>query len=326
MKDQYGREITYMRISVTDRCNYRCKFCMPDGLISSKKMDEYLSYEELMKVVKAAILLGIHDFRITGGEPLIRDGIENFIADIKHLDSTRVFLSTNGFLLEEKLPRLIKAGLDGVNVSLSSTDPKEYEQITGTCSKNLKKVKSAIYHASKAGIHTKINCVPIPGMNEKHLADIALFAKENEIDVRFIEMMPIGLGKTFDMIDNGLIREKLEDIYGSSKISTQRRGNGPAVYYTFSGFLGSIGFISAKSCGFCDTCNRIRLTYDGRIKLCLNYEEGSDIRTDINQLTIEELSKKIKSLIQRKPKEHNFIDQSAQEGQLETRYMAQIGG
>lgn len=324
MKDERGREITYMRISVTNQCNYRCSFCVPSDAKEIPYIENVLNDEQILQIVKAAKKLGIHTFRLTGGEPLVRKGIVDLIAKIKQEDA-KVFLSTNGFLLEDKLKALQKAGLDGVNISFCSTDETEYQTITKTKKENMQIVKKTIIKASQMGFITKVNCVPIKGMNDTHVSDVAALAKDYKIAVRFIEMMPIGQGKSFQMIDNSKVLLALEKTYGKAVANVQSHGNGPASYYDFKDFKGEIGLISANSCNFCENCNRVRITSDGWLKLCLCYEDGISLFDDIKQKSIDELADTMQQAILKKPKEHDFINQTKQEND-ETRFMTQIGG
>lgn len=327
MNDQYGRNIDYMRISITDRCNLRCCFCMPDDSLSFQKEEELLGFEEFLKVVKAAVPLGIKNFRITGGEPLVRSGVVEFIQKLKQQDGVeKVYLTTNGVLLEENLDGLMYAGIDGINVSLCSTDAKEYEKITGK--NKMETVLSAIRKSAEAGIHTKVNCVPLPGMNETHLAELSLLAKEFSVAVRFIEMMPIGQGAKYEMITGEQVLTRLEQVFGKSKRSFRVNGHGPAVYVRFPDFKEDVGFISARTCRFCSQCNRVRLTANGWLKLCLNYEEGMDLKADLrNGCPTEELTQKMKTMIYQKPCSHNFNQTTGTSSYMvNTKYMAQIGG
>ena len=326
MLDHYGRDINYMRISVTDRCNFHCRFCMPDETLGYQEQEKMLSFVEMTKVVQAVMPLGIHRFRITGGEPLLRAGVVEFIETLKQLDSrNKVFLTTNGYYLEKNLSRLKQAGLDGVNVSLSSMDPKEYEKITGANALDV--VLKGILATVKMEIPVKINCVTIPNWNESQLIKIASLAKEYPIDVRFIEMMPIGQGSNFDLLTGAKVLERLEESLGTSEMIHDSKGNGPAKYVKFQGFQGDIGFINATSCGFCNECNRIRLTADGWVKLCLNYDQGFNILEDLrNNMEQNQLSEKIKKAICEKPKQHNFTNKEKASQCTNTRFMSQIGG
>lgn len=326
MLDYYGRDINYMRISITDRCNFRCRFCVPQEKIEYLKSEDILTFEEMIKVVQAVMPLGIHQFRITGGEPLLREGVVAFIHTLKALDShNKVFLTTNGYYLKEKILELKQAGLDGVNVSLSSMDSMEYEKITGVNAKEV--VFKAILAAVKMELPVKVNCVTIPEWNESQLLKIAELAKEHPIDVRFIEMMPIGQGANFQVLTGARVLDMLETNFGVAKTICENKGSGPANYVKFQGFSGTIGFINATSCGFCNECNRIRLTADGYLKLCLNSDTGFSIRDDLRSLIeTEQLSEKIRCAVFEKPQQHDFLNKGDHNPCTNTRLMSQIGG
>ena len=258
MQDRFGRTINYMRISVTDRCNLRCRYCMPDG-ITKCSMQEILTYEEIVEIAGAA------------------GGVETLVRSLKELPLTeQVTLTTNGVLLEEKLPALVEAGLDAVNISLDTTDGAKYRQITG--SDSLPQVMRAVRASVEAGIHTKINAVLISGCNEEAFLPLVQMASELPVDVRFIELMPIGEGRSNRGMDNRTLIEKLYATFPGTVPDPAPRGNGPAVYYAVPGFTGRIGFISAIHGKFCDSCNRVRLTSTGFLKQCLCYEDGADLR------------------------------------------------
>ena len=193
MKDLYGRTIDYMRISITDRCNLRCRYCMPDG-IEWIPMDEILTYEQIETVCRVAVSLGINKFKITGGEPLVRKGCPELIGSIKQIPGVeQVTITTNGILLKEQLDRLILAGVDGVNVSLDTLDAEKFKQITGF--DLLDRVEASIQSAVAKGLRVKINTVLQSGVNEDEWKGLMDLAKDQRLDVRFIEMMPIGYGK-----------------------------------------------------------------------------------------------------------------------------------
>ncbi len=326
MRDTFGREINYMRISITDRCNLRCQYCMPDG-ISLVNMDEILTFEEIEIVAKAAIKAGVCRFKITGGEPLVRKGCPGLIKKLKELPGTeQVTLTTNGVLLEDYLNELLAAGLDSVNISLDTLNPNRYEQITGK--RELEKVLSGIKAAVRTPLRVKINVVLQKDVNEEEWRELAELAQKYPLDVRFIEMMPIGYGKKFSTVFNEDLLKKMLKKYEYVEKDTQIHGNGPAVYYRPSDFLGSIGFISAIHGKFCDTCNRIRLTAKGQMKPCLCFGESVDIRALLrSDFSMERKEEQIYLAIQKavlnKPKEHCFEEK----GQItEKQKMAQIGG
>ena len=308
MRDRFGRTINYMRISVTDRCNLRCRYCMPDG-ITKCAMREILTYEEITEIAQAAEDCGITRFKITGGEPLVRTGVETLVRSLKELPLTeQVTMTTNGVLLEEKLPSLMEAGLDAVNISLDTTDREKYIQITGRdC---LPQVLRAVGASIEAGIRTKINAVLIPGCNEDAFLPLVRMASELPLDVRFIELMPIGEGRGGRGMDNRALIDRLYSMYPGTEPDPAPRGNGPAVYYAVPGFAGRIGFISAIHGKFCDSCNRVRLTSTGFLKQCLCYEDGADLRAIVR--SGEEtgrrrlLTEAIRSAASNKPESHSF--------------------
>ena len=325
IKDSYGREINYMRISITDRCNLRCRYCMPDGA-EWIPMKEILTYEEITEVCQEAVKLGITRFKITGGEPLVRRGCPEVIRMIKNIPGTElVTLTTNGLLLGEQLEALLSAGLDAVNISLDTLDIKKYEWITGF--DKLAVVLSSIEKAVASGIPVKINAVLQKGMNEEEWLPLTELARKLPLSVRFIEMMPIGLGKAYQGSMQEVIQKNLENIYGAAKPDSGAvRGNGPAVYWEFPGFQGKIGFISAISHKFCKDCNRIRMTAEGFVKPCLQFAQGVDMRSLLRgQTDDEELKQVFEQLIYEKPRCHQFETEKADES-LEQREMSKIGG
>ena len=306
MKDQYGRIIDYMRISITDRCNLRCRYCMPEG-VELVPMKNILSYEEIEMVCQAAAKAGIRKFKITGGEPLVRLGSPELIGKIKKIPGVeQVTMTTNGVLLSKYLPELLKNGLDAVNISLDTLDRERYQVITGR--DELFRVLESVDQAVDAGIPVKINSVLQKGMNEDEFLALARLTLEKKLDVRFIEMMPIGLGKKFETIYNEDILEELKKQYPDIQEDRQIHGNGPAVYETMEGYKGMIGWIEALHGKFCDTCNRIRLTSIGGIKPCLYYEEAGNLRDLLRkaETSDEEIKQVLKEIIYRKPQAHHF--------------------
>ena len=279
MKDRMGREIDYMRFSITDRCNLRCKYCMPDGIDCMPRWD-VLSLEEFEAIAIAAASLGIKKIKVTGGEPLARKSCPQLVKMLKNIPGIeKVTLTTNGVQLDRYLDQLLDAGLDAINVSLDTVDPVLYEKITGR--DKLADVMRFIEKAESLPIPVKINAVSIdfrqlqengkatelsPQENWQQMAELA---KHYPVDVRFIEMMPIGYGKQFKTIDHNWLLENMKKVYPDLEEDTRVHGFGPAVYYKVPGFKGSIGLISAIHGKFCSTCNRIRLTSQGHVKSCL---------------------------------------------------------
>lgn len=322
MIDGFRRTIDYIRLSVTDRCNLRCRYCMPPEGITCLPMHEILSYEETIHLCEIFAGLGIHKIKITGGEPFVRRNICHLIREIKAIPGIdSVTVTTNGTMALQHLEELKSIGIDGINFSLDTLNPEIFKQITG--SDGLSDVLCAIDRAAALDIpNIKINCVPVQGVNTQDIPDIAAFAKDSPIHVRYIEMMPIGLGKEFQTVTEADIRQILETAYGPLQPIEGRFGNGPAHYSHIAGFKGHIGFISAMSHMFCEQCNRVRLTADGQMKTCLFYESGIDLKGLLrNHYSDEEIAHHIALALQDKPKDHDLDSLSP-----EHRGMSQIGG
>ena len=324
MKDQYGRIIDYMRISITDRCNLRCRYCMPEG-VELVPMKNILSYEEIEMVCQAAAKAGIRKFKITGGEPLVRLGCPELIGKIKKIPGVeQVTMTTNGVLLSKYLPELLKNGLDAVNISLDTLIPEKYQEITGA--DELERVRKSIFMAEKSEIRVKINTVLQKGVNDEEWKSLAELAKKNKLDVRFIELMPIGQGRAENGISGAWVLGKLKEAYGIEGEFYPlegRFGNGPAVYYQLPGFQGKIGLISALHGKFCDRCNRIRMTSTGKLKACLCYADTISVFEAARHGSEEEIRKCLEQAIRGKPKMHHFEEQNPEKS---SETMNQIGG
>lgn len=323
MLDRYGRVINYLRISVTDRCNLRCCYCMPEG-VQDVGMKNILTFEEIWEIVRTGVSLGITHIRITGGEPLVRKGCVDLIRGIREIPGVEtITMTTNGVLLENYGKQLKEAGVDGVNISLDTLDPEEFYKITGK--RELQEVLAGIRAAKTAGLPVKLNAV-----NRKELDPIPLvrYAQEENLPLRFIEMMPVGYGKKYVGRSNEELRETLEAVCGKAECMTNREelsrmGSGPAVYYQFSDLKVPVGFISAIHGKFCDTCNRVRLTAEGYLKLCLCYDEGEDLRRVLREGEKENLRTIMEQTIFRKPAAHCFEHPAEM---TETHEMVKIGG
>lgn len=323
MLDRYGRVINYLRISVTDRCNLRCCYCMPEG-VQDVGMKNILTFEEIWEIVRTGVNLGITHIRITGGEPLVRKGCVDLIRGIREIPGVEtITMTTNGVLLGNYGKQLKEAGVDGVNISLDTLDPEEFYKITGK--RELQEVLAGIRAAKTAGLPVKLNAV-----NRKELDPIPLvrYAQEENLPLRFIEMMPVGYGKKYVGRSNEELRETLEAVCGKAECMTNREelsrmGSGPAVYYQFSDLKVPVGFISAIHGKFCDTCNRVRLTAEGYLKLCLCYDEGADLRRVLREGEKENLRTIMEQTIFRKPAAHCFEHPAEM---TETHEMIKIGG
>lgn len=325
MIDGYNRKIDYIRISVTDRCNLRCVYCMPERGRELVKHRDILSYEEIIYLCKLFSKIGISRIKITGGEPLVRKNLNYLIENIKNIRGiSNVTLTTNGILLEEQIESLVKAGINGINISMDTLDKDTYKEITriGDLDKVIKGIDKALTYDS---ITVKINCVLINGKNHGQLLDIISMAKERNINVRFIELMPIGIGRLMNGISEDEIRPIIEEKFGKLTVYNRKIGNGPSRYYELDGFKGKIGFISAITHEFCEECNRIRLTPQGFLKTCLQYDKGIDLRKLLGDGYGEnDLIKVISEAIYNKPKSHKFLEENIEH--IEEHRMFEIGG
>lgn len=310
MRDRFDRNINYMRISVTDRCNLRCRYCMPDG-IGQVPHEDILRYEEIVRIAHTAVEAGITRFKVTGGEPLARPGVSEFVRMLKGIPGTeQVTLTTNGVLLAPALPALTVAGLDAVNISLDTTNRERFREITGFDA--LEEVLTSIDAALEAGLRVKLNVVPLAGINEEDWLPLAHFARDRRLDVRFIEMMPIGCGRGFSPVSNETVFDRIHTAFPEMEEDRTEHGNGPARYIRIAGFKGSIGFISAIHGKFCSACNRIRLTATGSLKPCLCYGDSVDVREMIRSLPGEEADRRLREALREavlsKPRAHRFED------------------
>lgn len=340
MQDGLGREIDYLRISVTDKCNLRCRYCMPPHGITPLAHEEILTLEEIVRLVGIMEQLGIRKVRLTGGEPMVRKNLPWLVEQIHGLCGIReIAMTTNGTLFAPQAKVYREAGLTAVNISLDTLDPERFRCITG-CDRadhaaGVDSVLHAIDAALEQQLRVKINCVPCVEMNGDDLEGIAMLAEDRPVDVRFIELMPIGCGKDYTGISSEEILRRLEQRFGKAMSTpadnSGRRTDGPAEYYQFPGFCGRIGFISPISHKFCRECNRVRLTCEGRLKLCLHYDRGLELKPLLRGgASDEEIGRQIINALKEKPSEHHFRERTAGEelpgGVEEQRKMVQIGG
>ena len=325
MFDRYQREIHYLRLSVTDLCNLRCRYCMPDG-VEKLEREAVLTYEEFLRLAALFARCGIDTVRVTGGEPLVRKNVAQLVAGLKETPGIRrVTLTTNAVLLAEQLPALLDAGLDSVNISLDTLRPEVFRQITAR--DDFAAVQAGLQAALESGLPVKLNCVPQAGVNEGELEQLAALAKDNALQVRFIEMMPIGYGAAMPCISGPELRARFArrwpELAPLSPAQEHALGDGPAVYYTVPGWQGSIGFIAAVHGKFCASCNRVRLTSQGFLRPCLASETGCDLRALLRSGADDaQLLTAIRETIWAKPREHHFNDSSMPA----TRGMYRIGG
>jgi cyclic pyranopterin phosphate synthase len=323
--DSFGRSINYLRISVTDRCNLRCLYCMPPEGVPQISHSEILSYEEIWTVVRVAAELGIYKIRLTGGEPLVRADSPKLIKMLSQIEGIEeLSLTTNGTFLKKYALELKQAGLSRVNVSLDTLKPDKFRYITRLG--KLKTVLEGIEAAKEAGFGpVKINTVVMRGINDDEILDFARMTYEDGWHVRFIELMPFkGVAEfvpSVELRQHISLLGKLEPCPDSIEIT----GNGPAMYYRLAGARGTIGFISPLTePSFCSRCNRMRLTSDGKLRPCLLGEDEIDLKIPLrNNASMEELKSLILKAVASKPEHHNLEGGNIR---LVNRKMSQIGG
>ena len=320
MTDQYGRPVRYLRISLTDRCNLRCRYCMPEQGVDLCAHADLLRYEEIVAIARAALACGIDTFKLTGGEPLVRRGVPLLVAALKELPGTRqVTLTTNGLLLGDQLDALVAAGLDAVNVSLDTLDETQYHTLTRRAFAPGAVVDTV--RAAARRLPVKINAVLLPETADQWLP-LARLAADPGVDVRFIEQMPIGKGQADPGLAGDKVLAALRQAWPDLAPCHEPRGNGPAHYYKSAGLTGRIGFIDAVSHRFCASCNRLRLTCTGMLRPCLCYDDGTDLRALLRGgAGPDELKKAVEQAIAAKPEGHCF---GAGHGSRQT--MNRIGG
>ncbi len=313
MFDLYGRKITYLRISVTDKCNYRCIYCMPPEGVVKQSHSDICSYEELLAMAEAAVKCGVKKIRVTGGEPLVRRGIVDFCRMLKKIEGVEeLCVTTNGSLLKTLALPLKEAGVDRLNVSLDTLRPGRFTEITrlGT----LSDVLEGLDAAEKAGFdRTKINCVLLGGFNDDEIASFVDLTRNKNYQVRFIERMPIGLSSSFGtFVPASRVLEVCPEL-------EEMETDGVARRYKIKGYKGDVGLITPLSHRFCSECNRIRITADGRLKPCLH----SDDEIALRGLEGEELFEAVSKGIISKPGRHHLVDDGISGTH---RNMSQIGG
>jgi cyclic pyranopterin phosphate synthase len=328
--DAYDRPISYLRLSVTDRCNLRCIYCMPPQGVASRAHGDILRYEEIETIVRAAAELGITKVRITGGEPLVRLGIADLVRTIAHIPGIDdLAMTTNGVLLARHAQELADAGLHRVNISLDTLDPQRFRRITRRG--ELADVLDGIHAARQAGLRPiKVNTVVIRGLNDDEVVELAAKTLDAEWwNIRFIELMPVGNGELMSrswerlVVTAREIRQKIESELGELKPAGMRTGGGPARYYRLPGARGTLGFIAPVSEHFCYRCNRLRLTADGQLRPCLLSDQEVDLRTPLREgADTDQIKELIVEGIRRKPMRHRLEEHVLPE----SRAMSEIGG
>lgn len=327
--DPFNRTINYLRVSITEKCNYRCGYCMPEeGAHPEGHHSEYLSFDELAKIIKAFVDLGITKVRITGGEPLVRKGVPEFIKQINKFKGLQeIALSTNAHFLDKYAKSLKASGLDRCNISLDTLKPKLFDSITR--GGNLAKVLTGIDAGIAAGLNPmKINCVVMKGTNDSEIEAMVDYGIAKGAEVRFIEMMPIG-SAGISLMDQhypmNKIMARIKAHVGTDLIPTTEKSHaGPAKNFLIKGTKAKIGVISAVSQHFCEACNRVRLTSTGVLALCLGQEDNIDLRTPLREgISHEELKQLIIKSMLKKPEKH-FFNENVHN--IEFKQMVSLGG
>ncbi len=323
LRDSFGRRIDYLRISVTDRCNFRCLYCMPAAGLEWLPKSHILSYEEIAQVVSELAPLGLRRLRITGGEPTLRPQLELLVGMLRSIPGIEdISLSTNGVRLPELAGSFRQAGLDRVNMSADSLRPDRIRAISRR-NINFDPIAAATA-AEQAGLSPiKINVVVMRGINDDELCDFARLTVEHEWHVRFIELMPVGEMRELTwhhIVPSEEVLRQLEEIAPLEPAAGPSRGNGPARYFRFDGARGTVGVITPMSHTYCGSCNRVRLTADGRLRTCLFGDDEVDLRSPLREgLPLEPF---FRSALSSKPKEHHLLQM--QVGGLQA--LSQVGG
>ena len=320
--DRYQRKINYLRLSVTDRCNFRCIYCMPAEGIDQCSHKQILSYENFYSIAETAVALGIEKIRLTGGEPLIRKGILPFMQRLNDLDGLKqLVITTNGFNLLQTAKPLCDLGIHYLNVSLDTLKADRFERITriGT----LNPVWEGLILADSLGIPLKINMVVMRGINDDEIADFAALTLKYNWSVRFIEYMPNSDGSKHDRgLSSEEIYQRINRLYPLEKIS-HRQLAGPATNYRMKGAKGTIGIISALSCSFCSSCNRLRVSSTGVLRNCLFSDQETDLKPYLQQGDLQGLKQAIIANVDQKPQQHHV---SWSKKDLPNLHMSKIGG
>jgi len=325
--DPFNRRLNYLRISLTDRCNLRCLYCMPEEGVSKLAHEDILSYEELLRLARLTVALGIEKIRLTGGEPLTRKGAVPFMAELARIRGVQdISLTTNGILLVEQAKAIWEAGIRRINVSLDSLNPERYARITR--SDSFHRVWEGIQTAEAIGFDPiKINVVALKGINEEEIAAFGRLSLAKPYQIRFIEFMPVGPSVAYPadrFLPAERILERLQSLGPLQPINGDHL-DGPARRWAYTGARGEVGLISPVSQHFCPTCNRLRLTSDGKLRTCIFSDRETDLRGALrNGASDDDLEMIIRAAIASKPREHHLNASSVP--QRCQRQMSKIGG
>ncbi len=323
LADNHGRKINYLRLSVTDRCNMRCIYCMPETGIDKCQHVDILSYEQFLLIARASVALGIEKIRVTGGEPLVRRGILDFLAELTRIEGLKqLVLTTNGVLLPEMAQGLKDVGVQRLNISLDSLQPQMFHQLTRT--DLLPQVLAGIAAAEKVGLAYKINVVVMRGRNDNEILEFARLTRDHDCTVRFIEYMPTLKEEDWkaQVVSSAEVLEHLHQHYSLHPVKRSPL-SGPAEEFAIDGARGRIGVIAPLSGHFCSDCNRIRITASGQVRTCLFSDHETDLRPLLDSGDISAVTDRLRCLIGEKPASHSLNSKDAGHSAFS---MAQIGG
>ena len=325
--DSFNRKLDYLRVSITDRCNLRCVYCMPSRGVEWKPHDSMLTFEEILRIVKVMAELGVRKIKVTGGEPLLRRGSALFLKKLKAACGIEIVtLTTNGLLLGKYLDEAASLP-DGINISLDALNPDRLSRITRSALTGPAEVIVNINRLLEKQIQVKVNCVPVRGFNEGEIVPVAALAKERNIAVRFIELMPLGSAADYEPVPGTETAAIIEKTFGTLEPFFGVNSNGPAVYYSLPGFVGKVGFINPVSHGFCETCNRLRLTSEGFLKPCLSSSLEFNLRDLLRSgASDKELANSITEVVAKKPRVHTLSGVYGQHEEQHPNGMLGIGG
>jgi cyclic pyranopterin phosphate synthase len=307
--DNDNRQLNYLRVSITDRCNLKCIYCVPPDRIPKISHEEILRYEEILRIVRVGVSLGVSKVRITGGEPLFRKGVYDFLAQLTQIEGLLdVSLTTNGVLLKDNIAKIKSAGIRRINVSLDTLNPKKFQQITtADC---FDQIWEGLELAQQMGFDPiKLNMVPLLGVNDDELTDFARLSMTRPFHIRFIEYMPMGnlQAPGGQQLLTPEIKKRISSL-GELIPVDKRMNDGPAERFKFEGALGEIGFIRPISRHFCHTCNRLRLTASGLLRLCLLSDLHEDLKAVLRQgCSDRELADAVIRAVRHKPSQHNLV-------------------
>ena len=309
LKDPFNRSINYLRISITEECNLRCIYCMPR---SESGAGHYLEQEEILQISRLLVKLGISKIRLTGGEPLLRKDLPKIIEGLKEVPGIKkVYLTTNALLLKDYIKEALPSALpNGINISIDALSDTVFKRIKGIENNAPKEILSIIDNLLDKNISVKINCVPLESYNEEEIIPITYIAKDKNVHVRFIELMPLGSAADYEHIKGEKTAAIIEKKFGALLPcpSPMDKNSGPAVYYSLESFKGKIGFINPLSHAFCGSCNRLRLNSRGILRACLSSEAELDIITMLmNKKAETDINNAVRAFVNKKPALHTFL-------------------